>query len=200
MRREWRWAIAAAAAFMVGATCAEGYARLAAPYYAAVDRLIAEMRPWTIDEVVVANDPRDHGAVLRLTGEVRRQTDDPTPAAKVVSRIQVGEAVETPIVFWTLLLMWPAATSRQRWAYLAIGVPVFLGLEAITTACQLVHSMAAASAIVAGESDPLTLWERWSRFLEAGGRFVLELAAALVTIALAPRLQPKRTTYSAPAA
>jgi len=31
----------------------------------------------------------------------------------------------------------------------------------------------------------LTLWERWSRFLEAGGRLVVEIGAALATVALA---------------
>jgi hypothetical protein len=68
---------------------------------------------------------------------------------------------------------------------------VFLALEAATTGCQLLHSMAEASAILAGE-DPVTFWERWSRFLEAGGRFVLEVATALVTVAAVPPLVSAR--------
>jgi hypothetical protein len=185
VRREWRWSLAAVAAIGVGAVCAEPYARFATPYYTVVARLIAEWHPWKIDEVVVADEPRSHGAVLRMTGEVYRHRVDPWPAARVVTRVQVGEAVATPILFWTLMLMWPATTIRQRVRSLAMGVPVFLGLEAIGTGCQLVHSMAEASAILAGSDDPLTPWEHWSRFLEGGGGCALALAAALLTVSVA---------------
>jgi len=189
VRCEWRWAAAAAIAFSVGVICAEPYARLVAPYYAAVDRLIATMQPtWTIDEVVVAQDSKSHGTVLRMTGEIRRQAGDAKPAAKLVARTQVGEAVETPMVFWALLLAWPAATVRQWPWRLALGIPIFLVLEGVTTAVQLVHSMAAASAILAGDNDPLTLWERWSRFLEAGGQFVLAAAGALLAVTAAAQI------------
>jgi hypothetical protein len=34
-------------------------------------------------------------------------------------------------------------------------------------------------------ADPLTVCERWSRFLEAGGSFALEIGAALTVVALA---------------
>jgi hypothetical protein len=68
-----------------------------------------------------------------------------------------------------------------------VGIPVFLGLEGITTGIQLMHSLAEVSAILAGETNPLTLWERWSRFLEASGRFVIEVCAALLTIAIVQR-------------
>jgi hypothetical protein len=181
----------AAAALAAGAALAEPYAHLAAPYYAAVARLIARAHPWAIQQVTVAPDPGGRGSVLRLVGEVRRQRDDPKPAALVVTRVQVGEAIGTPIVFWTLLLIWPAASARQRLVRLALGAAVFLGLEAITTGVQLMHSMAEASAMLEGGSrgtqpdDPLTLWERWSRFLEAGGDFALAVAGALATLALA---------------
>ena len=185
MRREWGWAIIAALALAIGATCAAGYARLAVPYYVAVTRLIADFHPWRIVSLVVKPDESSHGMVLRLTGEVRRHRDDPLPAAMVVNRVQVGEAIETPVIFWGLLLAWPAQTVRQRLIRVAVGFPVFLALEGVTTACQLVYSMARASAILAGEQSPLTLWDRWSRFLEAGGRFVLEISAALVTVGVA---------------
>ncbi len=184
MRRDWTWAAALVAAFTVGSTCAEGYATLAAPYYAAISGAVAEWYPWKIREVTVARDEASRSQVLRLTSEVRRNRSDRRPAAVVVSRVQVGEAIETPLVFWTLLLLWPARFARQRVWRIAVGVPVFLGLEAATTACQLLHPLAEASALLAGERDPLTLWERWSRFLEAGGRFALEVAAALLSIAL----------------
>jgi hypothetical protein len=184
VRLEWRIGVAAVAALLAGALFARPYARLAAPYYAAVDRWIAASHPWQVDEVLVT-DLQDHGAVLRLTGEVRRRRSDTRPAAKVVGRVSVGEAIETPIVFWTLLAIWPAAASRERWVRLACGIPIFLALEAATTGVQLVHSMAEVSAMLGGEVDPVTAWEVWSRFLEAGGQFALVAAAAAATVALA---------------
>ena len=196
MRPEWRWGIAAAVALTVGGFCAEPYARLAAPYYAAVDRLVARAHPWSVTEVAVVPDPQSPGVVLRLVGEVRRERSDARPAAIVVSRVQVGEVIATPLVFWTLLLAWPAVASRERWARVAAGVPVFLGLEALTTAAQLIHSMAEAAALLV--AGPLTLWERWSRFLEAGGNFAVAAVGALLTLAVAgglarrPRAQIER--------
>jgi hypothetical protein len=103
----------------------------------------------------------------------------------VIARLQVGAAVETPLVFWTALLLWPAESWEQRLRLLALGIPMFFALVSVTTVAQLVTELSATSAILAGDPDPLTLWERWSRFLEAGGRFVLELCTALVVVALA---------------
>lgn len=183
MRPEWRLTIAAAVALTAGTLCAEPYARLATPYYRAVDRLMARTHPWTIEEVAVAEDPNSRGSVLRLIGEVRRRRGDARPAATVVSRIQVGEVIETPLVFWTLLLAWPAAAPRERRTRVGVGAAAFLALEAMTTAMQLLSPMAKVSAILA--DDPLTLWERWTGFLESGGNFVLASAAALVTLAAA---------------
>ncbi|MGO9803409.1 MAG: hypothetical protein ACLPTM_02710 [Steroidobacteraceae bacterium] len=185
MRPEWRFTVAAIGALAVGAVCAEPYARLAAPYYAAVDRLIAMAHPWTIERVAVTTDPKSPGVVLRLIGEVRRQRSDLKPEAIAVSRVQVGTVIETPIVFWTLLLAWPAASARQRWIRLAVGVAVFLGLEAVTTATLLLYPVAdVSSRLTHDEADPLSLWGRWTRFLEAGGTFAVAAAAALVTVAV----------------
>jgi hypothetical protein len=64
-------------------------------------------------------------------------------------------------------------------------LPAFFGLEAITTAVQLVHNLPEASALLADENNPITVWEHWSRFLEAGGRFGVEVCAVLLTIVLA---------------
>jgi hypothetical protein len=190
MRREWRWALAAVAALTVGATCAEPYARVAAPYYGLVADLLAQWHPWRIDEVVVADDPNGR-AVLRMTGEVFQRRGDPSPAARMVVRIQVGEAIEVPIVFWTVLLMWPATTIRHRLLHVAVGVPVFLGLEGITTGCQLVYAMPKAVALSLGDHDLVTSWDRWSRFLGDSGRLALALAAALLAISVAKRLQSR---------
>ena len=195
MRREWHWALAAAAALAVGALCAEPYARLAAPYYAATARLIAQPYPWEIASVQVGQNATDPGTVLRLTGFVRAHRDDPQPMGKLVSKLQVGALGESPVVFWTILLLWPATAMRQRFAFLAVGIPTFLLLEAGTTVCQLLSPLAYGSAVIAGNQDPITAWERWSRFLEAGGRVALAAVAALLTISLV-KLAIVRSTRS----
>lgn len=198
MQPEWRFALATAAAVAAGAALAQPYARLAAPYYAAIDRLVARAHPWAIQQVAVLPDPAGRGSVLRLVGEVRRERSDARPAALVITRVEVGEAIETPVVFWTLLLAWPAASGRRRLVRAAVGAVVFLGLEALTTALQLLHSMAEASALLergsraARPDDPLTLWEHWGRFLEAGGGLVLALAGGLAALALADAIGVRR--------
>jgi hypothetical protein len=184
MRPEFRWTLAAVAAFGLGAAFAEPYARLAAPYYSAVDRLIAMGHPWEIASVEVRPGKSSSSAELQLWAFVSRRPEDIDPAAKVQGRVQVGEVIETPLVFWTLLLVCPATSFRQRLLRLAIGVPVFLGLEAVTTAAQLIPPMAQASAILAGDKDPVTAWDYWSRCLEAGGQFVLACSAALIIASL----------------
>jgi hypothetical protein len=185
MRPEWRRALVAVAAIAVGATCSEAYARLAAPYYAAVARLIAIGHPWEILTVRVTPNDASPGSVLRLDGNVRRDAKDSQPAAEVFTKVQVGASIEGLVVFWTLLLLWPAASTRQQLAYCAVGLPMFLGLEAMTTAAMLVNSLAEASAVLAGDNDPLTGWELWSRFLQGGGKFALEVCWALFTVVIA---------------
>ena len=167
----------------VGTIGAETYASLATPYYTSAARWIALGHPWEIVNVGVVPNSSGPGVILQLTGTVSERADDGQPAAAVTSKLQVGAVVESPVIFWTLLLLWPAGSLRERLAFLALGTPVFLGLEAVTTVCQLVSPFAYGSAVLAGDSDPVTTWERWSRFLEAGGRVALALAAALLTIA-----------------
>lgn len=184
MRREWWYAAAAVSALILASMCAQTYARLAVPYYAAVDRLMARGHPWNIVSVDVRPSDVSPGSVLMLVAEVRRHSSDAQPACRVISRVQVGEAVEAPMVFWVMLLCWPAASLRQRLGRCAVGLPIFLGLEAITTAVQLIHNLPEASALLAGAMDPVTPWERWSRFLEGGGRFVVEVCAVLFTVVI----------------
>lgn len=191
MRRNLRYVLAAAVALILGATFAQTYARLAIPYYEVVTAAIANLYPWQVLDLSVVRDRSNPGASLRMTGEVRRSREDLAPAARVIVDVQVGEVIETPVVFWAVVFAWPMTTLRRRLTCVAVGIPIFLLLEAATTGCQLVHSMADASAMLAGEADPLTAWERWSRFLEAGGRFALELCAAVFTVALS-RLHARR--------
>lgn len=196
MRPEWRWIGGAVLALAVGAIGAKPYARLAAPYYQAVARMIAEGRPWQVVKVEVASSTSTPGAVLRLTGFVREFRSDPKPQMRLVGKLQVAAVAESPLIFWTLLLLWPAASYRQRLARLAVGVPAFLSLEAATTVCQLLNPLAYGSAVLSGVRDPLTPWERWSRFLEAGGRVAIALTAALLTIAATQVIGARTRTAS----
>jgi hypothetical protein len=199
MQREWLWAFAAAGAFAAGVVGAESYARLVAPAFTAAATLIASAHPWTVREVVVTREGPGQAAVLRLTGEVRRYGGDPKPAALVLARVAVGEVIETPLIFWTLLLLWPAGDVREWLLRAALGVGVFLGLEIALTGCQLLHSLADASAVLEGDRAGLSLWGRWSRFIEAGGGFVLEVSAALLTVAAVQRLRRPRGTSASSA-
>lgn len=127
MRPEVRWGLTAILALGLGVMLAKPYARLAAPYYGAIARLIAVHHPWEVTTVEVAAGTSGLGAELRLEGHVRRHREDQIPAARVIGRVQVGEVIETPLLFWALLLMWPARSPAQRIARLGIGVPVGWG-------------------------------------------------------------------------
>ena len=183
VRTEVRWAAAAALALGLGVLLAEPYARLAAPFYENVAALLASPRPWQVLDVVVEPGTTKLSAELQMAGYVRRRPGDVAPAARVIGRVQVGEAVETPIVFWTILLVWSAHSWKQRWLRFVVGFPVYLVLEAATTTTQLMLPLAQASAILAGHEDPVTFWDRWCRFLESGGQFALVAAAAVATVA-----------------
>jgi hypothetical protein len=80
-------------ALTIGVTCAEPYARLAAPCYAAVVRLISRGHPWTIVSVSVKPGTKSPSPELQLVGDVRRRPEDPRPAGRIISHVQVGEAV-----------------------------------------------------------------------------------------------------------
>jgi hypothetical protein len=179
VRNELRWAVAAIVALGVGLMIAQTYARLAAPYYAVVDRLVAIGHPWEVTSVEVEPGKSKLSTEVQLRALVRRRREDPNASARVIGRVQIGEVIETPLVFWTVVLMWPAASTRSRILRMLAAIPAFLALEAVTTAAQLILPMAQASAILAGDDPPLTLWDRWSQFLEAGGQFVLVLCGAI---------------------
>ncbi len=143
--------------------------------------------PWEVTGVEVGPGKSNLTADLQLQANVFRYQGAPHRASRVVGRVQVGEVIETPLVFWTLLLVRPAASIRQRVIRVVVGIPIFLGLEEITTATQLILPMAQASAMLAGDSDPVTPWDRWSRFLEAGGQFVLAFGSAILVAAMTRR-------------
>jgi hypothetical protein len=190
----WFWVGAALAALALGASGAESYARLAAPFYERVAQQLIRGHPWKLDGVVVAKNPRVRGAELRLTGEVFRDSERSSAAAVVVSRIQVGEVVETPIIFWTLLLLWPADSLRHRVVRVAVGLLCFPCIEALVGVPSLLSPLAQASAMLAGHAEPLTAWERWARFLESGGHFAIEAGAVALVVSAAARFPGRGVT------
>lgn len=188
MPLERRWLLAGVAALVLGVIGAEPYARLVAPLYEWLSDFWTGDHPWTVMRVDVAPDARGSGARLELTGAVRRQAFDPSPAARVVGHVQVGEVIETPLVFWTVLLAWPARSWRHRAIRALVGLPIYVVVETLTTTVQLVLPFAQASAILAGDPQPITPWDRWSRFLESGGQFVVVSSTAMILAALTSRL------------
>ncbi len=170
----------------VGALGADPYARLTAPYYEALAALVARSHPWVVTGIDVGADGNHPGLFLRLHGDVHR-LGNAAAAARVVTRVQAGGVIEAPLIFWTIVLAWPRRTLRARLLLLACAIPMAIALDGITTVCQLLNGFAEASAVIAGNPNPLTPWERWSRFIESGGRDVLALCGALATLALAPR-------------
>ena len=183
MRREWRWLAIGAAALAVGAIGARSYARLATPYYRAVARVMASMHPWQVASLDVVRQGRS-GAVLELTGTVRARAGDQEPSARVISKLQVAAVVELPVIFWSALLLWPVPPERHRLTLLLAGLPMFLGLEVATTVCQLVGPLGYASAVLAGDDNPVTVWQSWARFLEEGGTVALALSGAVCVAAV----------------
>ncbi len=171
----------------VGAFGADSYARLAAPYYEALAATVARSHPWVITGIDVAADGGHPGLFLRLHGDVH-VPGNTAAAARVITRVQAGGVIEAPLVFWTMLLAWPRSTFRARLLLLACGIPIAVCLDALTTVCQLLNGFAQGSAVIAGNPNPLTVWERWSRFIESGGRDVLAVCGALASLALASRL------------
>jgi hypothetical protein len=183
-----RWAVVPLLALTLAIPCAVPYARLSAPYLLLATRTLAALQPWKIQSVSVAANESGLGEELRLQGYVYRHAGDPVPAARVVDHLAVGEVIETPVVFWATIGLWPAPSLRRRLIALAAGLPVLLILIGTLNGLQLLDGMANASAIL-GHDEALTLWERASRFLEIGGVFVIDVCAALLVIACHPRLE-----------
>jgi hypothetical protein len=183
MRRELGWALIGAAALAIGTIGAEPYVRVLSPYYLSVGRWIARGHPWTISDVEIGADINGPGSVLRMTGTIRRRDVESEPVYRIVSRLQVAAVAESPVIFWTVLAVWPLGSARRRLGALLLGIPVFLGLEAATTVCQLLNGWAYGAEVLAGNENTLTSWEHWSRFLENGGRLAVALGAAILTVA-----------------
>jgi hypothetical protein len=158
------------------------------PFYRVAARIISYDPRWQVEDVETSQSEHSPGRELKLHGAVRRLDTDTQPAARLIRRMAVGGVVEIPILFWALLIAWPLASWKKRLILLALGVPASLVLESITTVCQLVGEMAAVSAMLGGDPNPVTLWDRWSDFIEAGGREALTLLFVLACVALVERV------------
>jgi Protein of unknown function (DUF2919) len=184
MRIELRVLLGAMLALTVGILCARPYAQFALPYYSSVAGWIAAGHPWQITGLDIAPDDNAPGFVLRLTGAVFKHLGDAQPAGILISKLQVASVIESPVIFWSILIWWPLRSHWERAALLATGIPIFLCLESITTVSQLLTPLAFGSAAIAGKSAVVTPWEYWSRFLESGGRIAMAVVAAVLTVAL----------------
>jgi hypothetical protein len=158
--------------------------RFAMPFYSVVSRCIADIRGWKVESLELRSSDRGpYGHALVLTGSVSASPDNGR-WARVVTKLGVGAIVETPLVFWLLLVLWPTRSSREwGWSIFA-AVPIFLVLEAATTITQLIHNLPDAEAILAGDLHPVTSWQVWSRFLEEGGRFAVVVLGASMAVSL----------------
>jgi len=166
-----------------GAFLERPYLACMTPIYAAASTVIARLNAWTVLDVQTTADPHSPGRVLRLRGLVANRSA-PSQSALIISRLQVGAPLETLVVFWALLVACSLSSRRRLLLSIALGVPVFLGIEAAMTVSQLVGPLASAPQLLAGAAEPMTPWEHWSRFLEAGGRVAVGITAALMTAAL----------------
>jgi hypothetical protein len=195
MRIVARWAAVIAIVGVVGFAGAERYAKLLAPAYEGALRLLAGQNAWDITRFTIDDSGRDHAVILRVGGTVHRTADPSTSSATVNVTRPVGSLIELAVVFWVLVLGWPVAERRQRLVLVAIGVPVLLLADIASTGCSLAGQFADARAMLQLAADTgaipevneaWTLWERWSRFLEGGGRIVIGVVLALAVIACCP--------------
>jgi hypothetical protein len=123
-------------------------------------------------------------------GAAARKLSEPIQALRVESELGVGGVVQVPVLFWGVVAAWRTRSRREWVVRSSLGVVIFLALEILTTVCQLVASLAQASAHLAAVHGPATSWELWSRFLESGGRQAVALGAALITVAMAASREP----------
>lgn len=173
------------AAVATGVLLEHPLARMLVPWYTVASRAWSTGQAWRVESVGLRARGTGLGEEMQLHGQVARSRGDAEAAGLAVAHLQLGRVVVTPLIYWAIVACWPALSWGQRCWRMALGVPVYLALEGVTTAAQLVAPMAQASALLAGESDPMTLWLRWSNFLEAGGQFAVDITAGLATIVLA---------------
>jgi hypothetical protein len=114
LRLQLRFVLAATMALGIGACGAEFYARLAAPFYAGAAALLANNSQWQVTGVDVASEAAHPGIFVRFHGAISGPTKVSRPAATLITRIQVGAAIEAPLVFWALLLAWQTTQRAQR--------------------------------------------------------------------------------------
>ena len=187
MRAEWRAIAVVLTLLLAGALGASRYAAVLCPYYVVAVSTLGADAGWQVVSVNVRDSNHGPGRVVALTADLYSRASASQAAARVVSEVQVGAVAEGPVVLFSILALWPLQAGRRRWRLLLAGVAALLLLELVTTVPQLMHAMAAVAAMAAGEPDHTTAWDRWTSFLEGGGRFAVECALAVLTAAFAGR-------------
>jgi hypothetical protein len=185
---------------VLGTLAAAPYARLVAPLLERIAVGLGSVHGWQVEQALVERDARTGATVLRLQGTVRKGRAATDPWARINSHADAGAIVETPIVFLTVLIAWPARSARRRLALLALGLPVLLGVDALASAAALLDGFANAQAALDGRAGSVSAWERWSDFCESGGRVALAIAAAVLLAALAGAAPPRPASAAATAA
>lgn len=180
----WR-ALTVAALLMLCALLATPYARAVAPFYGAIAGWWCPQDDSQMLSLKVVRDDLSPATSLRLVAAVRGARSHYRQAI-VVSRVQVGAVAETLLMFWMPLLLWPMPLRRRLWT-LVLALPLFATVDACMTVGQLLAPIAQTAADLMDGAQTITAWTHWSQFLEQGGRFVCEVCAALMVIAVATR-------------
>ena len=160
------------------------YARLVAPFHALAGAIVGRYAGWEVVKTAVEDTPGQHGRALALTADLYRRPSDRTAAARVVGRVTVGGVVEGPLVYLGLLALWPVRDWRERARLLCLALPGLAVIELLTTLPELLHTLPSVVGEIAGLPQAYTPWDRWTELLSGGGRFAIEVSAALLAIAV----------------
>lgn len=109
------------------------------------------------------------------------------PGGDINASTLAGNALQHPIVIFSLLLSWPRIALARRPVLILLGLPLLLLVELVDVPLVLLGSI---RDLLLANLAPGTysLLVGWMNFLNGGGRLALSLAAALIAIAAYRRL------------
>jgi len=181
-------ALAGAAVLAAGPWLAAPYARLVAPFHAALAEFAAgPAGGWRVERAGLRPALRGPGEVLAVTATLWSPAPAARPIAVVESTLGVDAALLAPATFAALLAGWPARGRRERLLRLGAGLALWPLLEGLTNGCQLLAPLYEAHGLVAAAPHAAPLWLAWSEVLEAGGRLAVAGALALLVLAAGRR-------------
>lgn len=103
---------------------------------------------------------------------------DGTPQRLLTAWSSLGDALQHPLLLFSLLLAWPLSGLREALSRLALALPLLMLLEALGVPLALLGSLAQV------DGATLALLDGWLRLLNNGGSWALSIVAALVVIGL----------------